>query len=48
MTVTTIAWKVARYRKANQPIKAGDPLSCTPVTISKYTTITDSSTLTFS
>ena len=32
-TTTTIAWKVAR--KANQPIKAGDPLSYTPVTVSK-------------
>ena len=30
---TTIAWRVAR--KANQPIKAGDPLSFTPVTTSK-------------
>ena len=32
-TMITIAWKVAR--KANQPIKAGDPLSYTPVTNSK-------------
>jgi len=31
--MTTIAWKVAR--KADQPIKSGDPLSYTPVTISK-------------
>jgi len=30
-TITTIAWKVPR--KANQPIKAGDPLSYTPVTM---------------
>ena len=29
-TITTIAWKVVR--KADQPIKAGDPLSYTSVT----------------
>jgi len=33
ITITTAAWRVAR--KANQPIRAGNPLSYTPITIYK-------------